>query len=180
MSAYPHHSRGPSKRCPACERSLDLDPATPPEEAKCPHCGHAIWFPPLPTIEVFDFIVPGASLCHMDAGSMEEAIGMLVDGLSEAGHIPKESAADVTAAFIRREQLGSTAIGGGYAVPHVKHPSITTLVGAIGYSPDGIDFRALDGELVNTVILLISPPNQPGEHLRALERISRFFRGQMD
>ena len=111
---------------------------------------------------------------------MEEAIGLLVDGLRDAGHIPEESAADVTAAFIRREQLGSTAIGGGYAVPHVKHPSVTKLVGAIGYSPEGVDFRALDGELVNMVILLVSPPNQPGDHLRALERISRFFRGQLD
>ncbi len=178
MNPSSSRSRGPFKRCPGCERSLDLDPATPPEEAACPFCGHAIWFPPLPSIDSFDFIVPGASLCNLEAGSMEEAIGMLVDGLSAAGYVPEESAADVTAAFIRREQLGSTAIGGGYAVPHVKHPAITKLVGAVGYSPDGIDFRALDGELVNTVILLVSPPNQPGDHLRALERISRFFRGQ--
>lgn len=111
---------------------------------------------------------------------MEEAIGTLVDSLAKAGHVPEESAADVTAAFIRREQLGSTAIGGGYAVPHVKHPAISALVGAVGYAPDGIDFRAVDGELVNIVILLMSPPNQPGDHLRALERISRFFRGQLD
>ena len=81
----------------------------------------------------------------------------------------------MTAAFVRREQLGSTAIGGGYAVPHIKHPAITDLVGAVAYAPDGIDFRAVDGEPVNMVILLISPPNQPGDHLRALERISRFF-----
>jgi PTS system fructose-specific IIA component/PTS system nitrogen regulatory IIA component len=114
----------------------------------------------------------------MDTGSMEETIGALVDALAATGHVPKESASDVTGAFIRREQLGSTAIGGGYAVPHVKHPAISDLVGAVGYSPDGIDFRAIDGELVQLVFLLMSPPNQPGEHLRALERISRFFRGQ--
>ncbi len=111
---------------------------------------------------------------------MEEAIGALVDALARTGHVPEQSAPDVTAAFIRREQLGSTAIGGGYAVPHIKHPSITELVGAVAYAPDGIDFRAVDGEPVNMVILLISPPNQPGDHLRALERISRFFRGQLD
>ncbi len=131
-------------------------------------------------IETFDFIVPGASFCRLDAASMEEAIGMLVEALSATGHVPKESATDVTGAFIRREQLGSTAIGGGYAVPHVKHPAIDKLVGAVSYSPNGIDFHALDGELVNMVILLVSPPNQPGDHLRALERISRFFRGQAD
>lgn len=180
MSFSPHRSRGPTKRCPACERMLDLDPATPPKEAACPHCGHPIWFPPLPTIATFDFIVPEASSCRLNAGSMEEAIGTLVQNLSKTGHVPPESAADVTAAFIRREQLGSTAIGGGYAIPHVKHPAIADLVGAVGYSPDGIDFRAVDGELVNMVILLVSPPNQPGDHLRALERISRFFRGQLD
>ena len=94
---------------------------------------------------------------------MEAAIGMLVGSLAKAGHIPAASAADVTAAFIRREQLGSTAIGGGYAVPHVKHPAISKLVGAIGYAPEGIDFRAVDGELVKMVIRLVSPPNQPGD-----------------
>jgi mannitol/fructose-specific phosphotransferase system IIA component (Ntr-type) len=180
MNSHFSRHRGPSKRCPACERSLDLNPATPPEEAACPYCGQEIWFPPLPTIATFDFIVREASFCRLDAGSMEEAIGTLVDSLAKAGHVPEESAADVTAAFIRREQLGSTAIGGGYAVPHVKHPAISALVGAVGYAPDGIDFRAVDGELVNIVILLMSPPNQPGDHLRALERISRFFRGQLD
>ncbi len=75
---------------------------------------------------------------------MEEAIGMLVDGLSAAGQAsPKESTADVTGAFIRREQLGSTAIGGGYAVPHIKHPAIAKLVGAVGYSPNGSTFAPL-------------------------------------
>ncbi|MHB8897600.1 MAG: PTS sugar transporter subunit IIA [Thermoguttaceae bacterium] len=180
MNSYTSRHRGLSRRCPACERWLDIDPATPPAKAACPHCKEKIWFPPLPTIATFDFIVPEASQCRLEVGSMEEVIGKLVEGLAASGHIPKESAADVTAAFIRREQLGSTAIGGGYAVPHIKHPAIARLAGAVGYSPDGIDFRAVDGELVNMVILMVSPPNQPGDHLRALERISRFFRGQLD
>ncbi len=111
---------------------------------------------------------------------MEDAIGQLVDSLSRAGQVPQESAAEIAAAFVRREQLGSTAIGGGYAVPHIKHRAVSKLVGVVAYAPDGIDFRAVDGELVNMVILLVSPPDQPGDHLRALERISRFFRGQLD
>ncbi len=77
---------------------------------------------------------------------------------------------------MRREELGSTGIGRGWAVPHAKHPSISHVIGAVGYSPAGIDFNSLDRELVNVVVMLLSPPDKPGDHLRALEKISRAHR----
>ncbi len=72
--------------------------------------------------------------------------------------------------------MGSTGIGRGVAVPHTKHPSVDRLIGTVAVSPTGVDFASLDGETVNLFFLLISPPDRPGDHLRALENISRQLR----
>ena len=62
------------------------------------------------------------------------------------------------------------------AVPHTKHPSVERLVGTVAVSNIGVDFNSLDGEKVELLFLLISPPDRPGDHLRALENISRRLR----
>ena len=77
---------------------------------------------------------------------------------------------------MKREDLGSTGIGRGVAVPHTKHPSVSRLVGTVAVSPAGVDFESLDGEPVQLFFLLVSPPDRPGDHLRALENISRQLR----
>ncbi len=80
---------------------------------------------------------------------------------------------------MKREELGSTGIGRGVAVPHTKHPSVDRLVGTVAISRDGVDFESLDGDKVQLFFLLISPPDRPGDHLRALENISRQLRDDM-
>ena len=77
---------------------------------------------------------------------------------------------------MKREELGSTGIGRGVAVPHTKHLSVDHLVGTVAVSTDGVDFSSLDGERVQLFFLLISPLDCPTDHLRALENISRQLR----
>ena len=72
--------------------------------------------------------------------------------------------------------LGSTGIGKGVAVPHTKHPSVEKLVATVALVKEGVDFASLDGEPVYILFLLVSPPDRPGDHLRALENISRHLR----
>jgi mannitol/fructose-specific phosphotransferase system IIA component (Ntr-type) len=72
---------------------------------------------------------------------------------------------------IAREHEASTGIGKGVAVPHVKHSSVKKVVAAIGCSTDGIDFSSLDKEPAYSVILLLSPENNPDKHLQAMENI---------
>jgi PTS system fructose-specific IIA component/PTS system nitrogen regulatory IIA component len=62
------------------------------------------------------------------------------------------------------------------AVPHTKHASVEKLVGTVGVSSEGVDFKSLDGDKVQLFFLLVSPPDRPGDHLRALENISRQLR----
>ena len=112
----------------------------------------------------------------MVAEDKEAAIEELIVGLISAETIAEEDRESITKAIMKREELGSTGIGRGVAVPHTKHPSVEKLVGTVGISEEGVDFDSLDGEKVQLFFLLISPPDRPGDHLRALENISRQLR----
>ena len=75
-----------------------------------------------------------------------------------------------------REQLASTAIGDGIAIPHGKLDSVGRLVGALGRAVDGIEFESIDGKPTNLVFMLVAPASSTGVHLKALARLSRLFR----
>jgi PTS system fructose-specific IIA component/PTS system nitrogen regulatory IIA component len=125
-----------------------------------------------------DFINTKAIRAELKAVTKEEAIRELVQSLLDAGELEAEQYDDIVAAIMKREELGSTGIGRGVAVPHTKHPSVQKLVGTVGVSEEGVDFDSLDGERVQLFFLLISPPERPGDHLRALENISRQLRDE--
>jgi mannitol/fructose-specific phosphotransferase system IIA component (Ntr-type) len=80
------------------------------------------------------------------------------------------------AAVHEREQVLSTGIGGGVAIPHGKTPHIDQLVLAAGLAPNAIDFDALDGQPVQLFFLLVGPESASGAHVKALSRISRLLR----
>lgn len=123
-----------------------------------------------------DFITAESIRPELASDEKQAVITELVEGLVTAGQIKEDQKDDVLASIMKREELGSTGIGRGVAVPHTKHASVDKLVGAVGVSRDGVDFDSLDGEKVFLFFLLISPPDRPGEHLRALENISRQLR----
>ena len=123
-----------------------------------------------------DFISVPAIRSELTSDDKEAVISELVQSLLDAGEINAEEKDDIVAAIMKREELGSTGIGRGVAVPHTKHPSVNKLVGTVGVSGDGVDFESLDGERVQLFFLLVSPPERPGDHLRALENISRQLR----
>ena len=125
-----------------------------------------------------DFINASAIRADLKAVTKEEAIRELVQSLLDAGELDADQYDDIVAAIMKREELGSTGIGRGVAVPHTKHPSVQKLVGTVGVSDEGVDFDSLDGERVQLFFLLVSPPERPGDHLRALENISRQLRDE--
>jgi PTS system nitrogen regulatory IIA component len=75
-----------------------------------------------------------------------------------------------------REQLGSTGIGLGVAIPHCKLDGLKQGVVAVGMVPEGIDFGAVDGQPVRIFFLVISPSGAPAEHLQMLAAISRWVK----
>lgn len=123
-----------------------------------------------------DFITTKAIRAELSSYTKETVIAEMVQALVDSGEISADQQEDILASIMKREELGSTGIGRGVAVPHTKHPSVQKLVGTVGVSVDGVDFDSLDGERVQLFFLLISPPERPGDHLRALENISRQLR----
>jgi PTS system fructose-specific IIA component/PTS system nitrogen regulatory IIA component len=115
-----------------------------------------------------EFIVKDAIRSDLASQDRDSAIGDLVKALAEAGAIPEAVVDEIVAALVKRERNGSTGFGKGVAVPHVKHPQINKMVGTFGRSVAGIDFAALDHQPVYSIVLLLSPDNQPQQHLQAM------------
>ena len=101
----------------------------------------------------------------------EECFEEMIDLLVRADRIPDRAGA--LEAIRQREAQGTTGIGQGVAIPHGKHPSISSLTAALGTSADGLEFDAVDGDPVHVVFLLLAPVNDPGPHVRALAEIAR-------
>ncbi|HEX4056269.1 MAG TPA: PTS sugar transporter subunit IIA [Tepidisphaeraceae bacterium] len=115
-----------------------------------------------------DFIVSEAVIPQLDATERDAALRELTAALAKAGALPDGAVDEIVAALIKREQNGSTGFGKGVAVPHVKHPKVKRIASTIGRSVAGIDFAALDHQPVFTIFLLLSPENQPQQHLQAM------------
>jgi mannitol/fructose-specific phosphotransferase system IIA component (Ntr-type) len=118
-----------------------------------------------------DFMVTEAIVPDMQGGTREEVIRELIEALAAAKCIKKGDVADITQKLVEREKQGSTGIGKGIAVPHIKHTSVTRIMGTIGCSRKGVDFASLDKAPVYSVLLLLSPPNNPDKHLEAMESL---------
>ena len=123
-----------------------------------------------------DFVVQEAILPALTATTREGVIRELIESLHTAGYFPNTDLEDIVRAVLRREQLGSTGIGRTIASPHSRHASVTRLIGTVGISAGGIPFDSIDGEPVHVLVLLISPQDRPGDHLRALECVVQTMR----
>lgn len=132
-----------------------------------------------------DFVCFDATVPELQAGDRDGVIAELVSALDEAGKLGKNNCQQITAEMIERENEASTGLGKGVAMPHIKHEAVTDVVAAIGQSSAGIDFFALDKQPVYSVILVISPVDNPDRHLQAMasvfkhlqkEKFRRFLR----
>lgn len=126
-----------------------------------------------------DFILYNAIVTDLKAKNKEEVISEMVQALVDAGGLKSDDVDAVVEKIRIREELGSTGIGHGIAVPHTKFDNIDKLVGTVAISQgEGVDFDSLDCEKVKLFFLLVSPTSQSGEHLRALEHITNKLRDE--
>lgn len=105
-----------------------------------------------------------------------DVIRELLDILADAGKLSDSDRA--YNALLERESQGSTGLEYGIAVPHAKTDAVETLTIAIGISPDGIEFGAMDGRPSKLFVLLLAPPGQSGPHIEALAEIARLSRSE--
>jgi mannitol/fructose-specific phosphotransferase system IIA component (Ntr-type) len=123
-----------------------------------------------------DFVVREAIVAELTATTKEGVIREMVESLRNAGYFKGGEPEDIVKAILKREALGSTGIGRGVAIPHTKHASVDRLVGTVAVSRGGVNFNSVDGEPVYLLVLLVSPQDRPGDHLRALENVARSMR----
>ena len=118
-----------------------------------------------------DFVCFDALVPKLQADTRDGAISELVASLDKTGQLGDGNCQKITRAVIKRENEASTGMGKGIAVPHVKHSAVKDIVAVIGQSKSGIDFTALDKKPVYSVILLVSPVDDPDKHLQAMANI---------
>jgi PTS system nitrogen regulatory IIA component len=116
----------------------------------------------------------------LPAADRQEVLHAFADRIAALGLVPS---GDVLFQKLwEREQLGSTGIGSGIAIPHCKLPGLSQGIVAVGLvgEPDagdgGVEFGAADGRPVRVLFLVVSPSGSPAEHLQILAAISRWVR----
>ena len=127
-------------------------------------------------MKLTDFVVGDAIITEIKATEKEAVIREMVCSLKDAQKINPKDVENILKSLMKREELGSTGIGKGVAVPHTKHDCIKKITGTIARSTNGVDFNALDGEPVHLFFFFFSPNDSAGLHLAALERISTVIR----
>jgi len=108
--------------------------------------------------------------------SKQEILEELVDALEVGDKITDRD--KVLEAVLLREEIMSTGIGHGIAIPHGKSEYVTALGGVLGIRSQGVNFDALDGKQTYIFFLLVSPLDVSGPHIKALARISRLLKGE--
>lgn len=113
----------------------------------------------------------------LKAETKDEALRELVELVQAGGELPAKVAKQALEALFAREKMGSTGIGNGIAIPHVKLKGgpEETLV-AIAKSAKGVDFASIDGEKVHVLFLVVSSDERPDDHLAILKGISALVR----
>ena len=130
-------------------------------------------------MKLSDIMVGEAITPELSATTRDEAIVELTEALVSAGAVPKNKTAEIIKAVLARESQATTGIGKGIALPHAKIKGLSHPVGTIGRSSTGIEFSALDAKPVYSVILLLSSPDNPDEHLQAMEAIFKHVQRDM-
>jgi mannitol/fructose-specific phosphotransferase system IIA component (Ntr-type) len=118
-----------------------------------------------------EFFDPRSIDLDLKSTSKDEVIGEMVALLG----LDERTQATLARLVERREQLGSTGIGRGMAVPHCRSLSVNRLRVAYGRHRAGVDFAAVDQKPVHSVFLIVAPPNEvSNQYLPVLGRIAQF------
>jgi PTS system nitrogen regulatory IIA component len=125
-------------------------------------------------MKITDILVRDGSILDLVATAKDDVLAEMASGLAA---VESGLGADRLLGVLReRESLQSTGIGEGVAIPHGKINGLDRLVATFARSSAGVDFDSIDGQPTHLFFLLVVPEQSGGQHLKALARISRFFR----
>ncbi len=120
-----------------------------------------------------DLLSPQGVIHKLKARCKREALQAMADRAAELINAP---ASGIMSTLLEREQLGSTGVGDGVAIPHGKIAGLNAITGVIALLETPVSFDALDDQPVDLIFLLLAPANATAAHLKALAKVSRLLR----
>lgn len=125
----------------------------------------------------FSELLPENSILYsLEATTRDEALSEILKRIEANGALGEGMFSEIQQKLIEREELGSTGVGNGIAVPHTKFKHFEKPLLCIARSSKGVNFGALDGEPVFLFFMLLSPDKNATDHLKALTFISTALR----
>lgn len=124
---------------------------------------------------VSDLINESNLIPDLQAEDRKSAYLVMVQELVHKGFIKKDLLEPVLQSLQAREDKMTTAMGGGFALPHATIPKLPKLCTLLARSLKGIPCDAVDGKLVNIFFLILVPPDQNQTHLQTLATVAKFF-----
>lgn len=125
-------------------------------------------------MKIMEILVKDAVILDLGVRTKREVLAEMAASLAKVE--PQIEADRLLEILMEREALQSTGIGEGVAIPHGKLAGLGRLVATFARSRAGIDFESIDGQPTHHFFLLVVPEHSGGQYLKALARISRFFR----
>lgn len=122
-----------------------------------------------------EYILPNAVKVNLKGANKYDIIEEMVDLLVYSGQIDKKVRESVLQDIFEREETMSTGLQDGVAMPHSKTVFVKDIVCAIGVKKDGVDFDSLDEKLSNIIVMIISPKDEAGPHIRFMADISQLL-----
>ncbi len=122
-----------------------------------------------------ELLSPQGVIHNLRAKCKREALQALAE---RAGSLVGRPASDILTTLLEREQLGSTGVGDGVALPHGKMEGLGKIVGVLARLETPVSFDALDDQPVDLIFMLLAPANATAAHLKALAKVSRLFRDE--
>jgi PTS system nitrogen regulatory IIA component len=124
-------------------------------------------------MDISDFLAPDDTLVDVRASDKTELLQELSNrAASKLNLFPDR----ISRAILGREELGSTGIGGGVAIPHARVADVKKAFGMLMRLRKPIDFESIDGQPVDLVFLLLLPKGAEGEQLNVLATVARRLR----
>lgn len=124
-------------------------------------------------MQLEDILSQARCHCRIDGVSKKRILTIISEKL--AGESGKLNAEEIFSSLMSREQLGSTGLGGGIAIPHCRVPLCSEIMGMLITLQEPVDFDAIDGEPVDIVFVLIVPEQKNDEHIETLAGLARLF-----
>lgn len=123
--------------------------------------------------DLSSLLLEGVVLGPQTSESRKQILRTLADAVGAKHGIEGR---DIFDAVIERENLGSTSVGEGVAIPHARIEQLKAPIGAFVRLHEGVDFDAIDGRPCDLIFMLLAPIASGADHLRALAQVSRAFR----